>query len=246
MKVDQTVNRAIDKRLVKQNQLREKLHNPSGKLSASKLGDPVQWQILHTLGVPKKELDAYTLRKFERGNDVEAWLVNFVPALVGKQLFLQYREVVGYADCVVDTTEDYDFKVGVVPMEIKSVTNANYKWIKNGSGPKDNHALQAAFYGLAMGAENALLSYVASDDYRVKCFVIEVADYQERIDQAIDCYNENRLVWEQDGLIPVFKPIEKWQENLKYNQYPDFVGLSSEEAGNKARQLLEEVKKNGF
>jgi len=53
---------------------------------------------------------------------------------------------------------------------------------------------------------------------------------------------------------------------LKYNQYPDFVGLSSKEAGdkarqlleevfvglsskkagNKARQLLEEVKKNGF
>jgi len=35
-----------------------------------------------------------------------------------------------------------------------------------------------------------------------------VADYQKKIDQIIDCYNENRLVWEQDGLIPSFEPVE--------------------------------------
>ena len=242
MKIEEAINRAIDSRLVAQNKLREKLHNSSGKLSASKLGDPVQWQILHTLGVSKKELDPYTLRKFLRGNDVESWLVDFVPGLVSKQLFLQYRDVVGYADTVVDT-KDYDFNLGVVPLEIKSVTNANYKWIKKGSGPNEGHQLQAAFYGLAMEAEQALLAYVASDDYRVKCFVVEVADYREKIDGIIDRYNEAKTVWEKEGLIPVFEPVEKWQENKKYNSYSDFIGLSGKEAGDLVRKLLEGVSK---
>lgn len=241
MRIEEAINRAINNRLLAQNKLREELHNPSGKLSASKLGDPVQWQILSTLGVPKKEIDPYTLRKFLRGDDVEAWLVDFIPGLVSKQLFLKYRDVVGYADAVVDT-KDYDFNLGVVPLEIKSVTNANYKWIKNGSGPNENHQLQAAFYGLAMGVEQALLAYVASDDYRVKCFVVEVADYREKIDRIIDRYNEAKAIWEKEGLIPVFEPIEKWQENKKYNSFPDFIGLSSKEAGDLAKKLLREVK----
>ena len=214
MRIEEAINRAIDDRLVAQNKLREELHNPSGKLSASKLGDPVQWQVLHVLGVPKKELDPYTLRKFLRGNDVENWLVDFIPGLVSKQLFLEYRDVVGYADCVVDT-KGYDFKLGTIPLEIKSITNANYKWLKNGSSPNESHQLQAAFYGIAMGVEQALLSYIASDDYRVRCFVIEVDDYRKKIDEIIDRYIEAKLAWEKDGVVPVFEPLEKWQESKK-------------------------------
>ncbi len=242
MRIEEAINRAIDDRLVAQNKLREELHNPSGKLSASKLGDPVQWQVLHVLGVPKKELDPYTLRKFLRGNDVENWLVDFIPGLVSKQLFLEYRDVVGYADCVVDT-KGYDFKLGTIPLEIKSITNANYKWLKNGSSPNESHQLQAAFYGIAMGVEQVLLSYIASDDYRVRCFVIEVDDYRKKIDEIIDRYIEAKLAWEKDGVVPVFEPVEKWQKSKKYNPYPDFVGLSSREAGELARKLLKEVKK---
>jgi hypothetical protein len=227
IKIDQTISRAIDARLIAENQLRSKLREPSGKLSASILGDPVLWQVLHTLGYPSKSMDGYTLRKFARGNDVESWLVDFIPNLISKQLFLSYRDAIGFADAVVDSS-GYDFKNGIVPVEIKSVTNANFKWVIKRNGPNDHHALQAAFYGLSMGSEHALITYVASDDYRTMSFVIDTADYKEKIDGIIDEYQEAMKAWEEKRVLPPFEPREDWQKNKKYSKFPEFDELDQQ------------------
>ncbi len=221
MKLDQTIDREINKRLVAVNDLRNKLHQSSGKLSAGKLGDPVLWNVLHTLGVPKKKLEPYVLRKFARGDDVEEWLVQYIPGLIAKQFFIQYRDVVGYADGVVDTS-GWDFKNGTIPLEIKSVTNASFKWMIKAKGPKTHHALQAACYALGMGVKHAVLAYVASDDYRVKCYVIDVKDYKAEVDNAIDEYNKAMKDWEEKQVLPEFKARQEWQKNPKYSPYPAF------------------------
>jgi hypothetical protein len=226
IKIDQTISRAIDARLVAENQLRNKLREPSGKLSASILGDPLLWQVLHTLGYPSKEMDPFALKKTARGNDVENWLVEFIPNLISKQLFLSYREAIGYADAVVDS-KDYDFKNGIVPVEIKSVTNANFKWLIKRKGPNHHHSLQAAFYGLSMGSKHSLITYVAADDYRTMTFVIDVIDYQKEIDQIIDDYQEAMRLWEEKKVLPPFEPREDWQKNPKYAKF-DFGDMSHE------------------
>ena len=237
MQLSQTISRAIKEKLRAKYELERKQHTPSGKLSAGRLGDPLQWQVLHTIGVPAKEADDYALQVFTRGDDVEEWLVKMIPGLIEKQMFLEYRNVVGYADTVIDT-KDYDFKVGIVPNEIKSVKNSAYKYIVKENKPKIHHVYQAVLYGLAMGVDNVYLTYVASDDYRVLSFVLDVKDYKEEIDQIIDDYDQAMKLWKEKGLIPKFEPKQKWQANQKYNPYPKFMKLTSQEAGLKVKELL--------
>ena len=69
------IQKAISEVLRKENVAKRAEHIKSGKLSAGSLGNPTQWQILHTLGVESKEIDDYTLAKFRRGNDVEDFVV---------------------------------------------------------------------------------------------------------------------------------------------------------------------------
>ena len=57
-----------------------------GWLSASRLNDPLLWQVLYVLGVPQKPIDEYTLRKFLRGNHVEDWLLSNMDC-IDKQKF---------------------------------------------------------------------------------------------------------------------------------------------------------------
>jgi len=178
----------------------------------------------------------YVLRKFARGNHVEAWLAGQIPGLIQQQMFLEYREAIGYADTVVDTT-DYDFHNGIVPNEIKSVTNAKFKWMIKKKGPDESHVLQAVFYALAMGADHALLTYVSSDDYQLKCFVLDTADYKTQIDGIIDEYQQAMKDWKKKKVLPAFKSRVKWQENPKYSAYPAFNGLNSSEAVEMMKQI---------
>ena len=67
--IDNTLNEIIDAKLMAKNKEKEANHKSSGKLSASMLSWPVQWQILKLLGVEQPPYDPYTLRKFKRGND---------------------------------------------------------------------------------------------------------------------------------------------------------------------------------
>ena len=223
--VDTTINKAIDDKLIADNKKRESEHKSSGKLSAGMLSFPLQWQVLKLLGVEPVPFDAYTLRKFKRGRDIEDWLVKEIPGLVEQQKFIEYRGCVGYADAIVDT-KDYENKVGVIPHEVKSVTNDKYKWISKRESPDDGHVLQAAMYAMGMGADNFAIDYVASDDLRISSFLIPLTGYlKARVDKIIDDF---RKQWDKKE-VPVFEPLYSWQKNKTYSKYPEWQNLDEDE-----------------
>lgn len=230
--LDNTVNNTIAANLIAQNQAREAAHVSSGKLSASRLGWPTQWQILNTLRVETAPLDEYTLRKFLRGKTVEDWLVTQVPDIITTQKFVEYRDTVGYVDIVVDT-KNFENKLGIVPLEVKSITNAKFKILEKTNKPDEHHCLQACLYALAMAKDHFLISYVASDDLRVKTFVLKTADYKTQVEGAIDEYKKAL----NSKTIPVFVPRYTWQKNKTYNQYPEWMDLTAEEIADKAKRL---------
>jgi len=234
--IDQTIDREIGKKLLELNQIERENHKSSGKFSASMLGNPLQWNILKMIGVPAKELDEYTLRKFKRGKDIEEWLVSHLKDVVAKQEFVEYRGWIGYADAIVDT-KDYEFKFGITPREIKSVTNMAFKYIVQEGEAKPAHKLQGGFYGLGKSATHFGVDYVASDDLRVQTFVYPVADVKPDIDRIID-ENEASL---HSGQVPVFEPREKWQGDKLYNNFPDWAGLTQEEIGDKLKSEYPEA-----
>lgn len=215
---DYTLDRLISERLSEKKEER----TPSGKLSASKLNWPLQWQILATQFGLVSHFDDYTLRKFQRGHDVEDWFINQISPLE-KQKFLEYKDTIGYCDAIIDT-KDWDNKVGIVPLEVKSVTNAKFKRIA-GQGPDKSHLLQNALYALALNSEYHAITYIASDDYRILTFIEKTEEHKDEIDKIIKEFNEAVKA----KIIPVFEPREKWQADSKYNSFPLFAGLNEEQ-----------------
>ena len=223
IKIDYLKN-AVNARLIADNELKEGDHKPSGKLSAGSLWNPLQHQILHSIGVPKEPLTAYTLAKFKRGNHVEDWLRSIMPNLVEKEKFVEYKNVVGYVDALIDMTDwNIPNVTGTIPHEIKSVANSQFKWIKNGY--KKGHALQATLYALALEKDWFVLDYVASDDYRILSFLVKTSEYAEEVSTLIDEYNDQKA----KHTVPIFEAREKWQSNVKYNSYSEFMKLNEKE-----------------
>lgn len=229
---DQTIDRTISRKLTEEYNVRENSHVSSGKLSASGLGKPLQWQVLKTIGVKGKELDEYTLRKFQRGNHVEDWIASHIPNLLDQQVSINYRGVVGLADAIVDT-KDYEFKCGEMCIEIKSITNAAYKWLEKERSIKPGHALQGCLYALARGHKYFSVLYVASDDYRISMFIEETAKFKPEVDKIISEYDQAI----KNKVVPVFVPREDWQVKPEYCDYPDFMSLTQEEINAKISAL---------
>jgi hypothetical protein len=228
--LDNYLDRKIGIDLMKANDEERANHISSGKLSASCLGDPLQWQILKAFGVSGEPIDEYVVRKFKRGNHVEEWILPFTnPAL--KQEFVEYRNVVGYIDAVVDT-KDWDFPKGVIPVEVKSVSNAKFKRIVR-NGPDVGHCLQACLYALGTGKEWFSLVYIATDDYRVQTFIIPTSDWSAQVDEIITRYDKQL----ETGLIPVFEAREKWQSNKKYCRFPEYMEKTADELEIISKQL---------
>ena len=220
------VGEIIAKRLRNENEEREKKHTPSGKLSASTLGYPVQWQILKYLGAKTKEHDDYTLAKFRRGVHVEDFIVDTLQLndpKIKEQVKCEYRNAIGYLD--IFTSEGY-------PIEVKSVTNRAFTWIKK-DGAKDGHILQGAYYALALKKPRFSVLYVASDDYRTQMFDFQTKAFETKIDNIITEFN--KIVERKE--IPQFKAIEKWQENEKYNPYPEWMNLDQATLAKRAEIL---------
>ena len=197
-------------------------HKSSGKLSASALGQPLQWQILHCLGVEQKEFEEYTLRKFIRGKAVERWLLDIMPDVIEEQKFAGYRGCVGFIDAIVDTKE-WNFPSGIIPVEIKSTSNMKFKRILR-NGADESHKLQAGYYALCEGTPRYAVVYVSTDDMRIETYIYETADIKDKIDAIIARFDKQKMIG-----VPVFIPEEKWQENPKYNNYPDFFIRTQEE-----------------
>lgn len=207
MNVNPIIEETIAQKVLEGQEERE----PSGRLSASRLGWPLQWQMLHHLKIGGGGFDEYTLRKFQRGKDVEDRIVSWLDVEPDQmQVECEYRGVVGIADVVLQ-----------YPIEIKSVTNMAFRHIQK-EGPKRGHRLQGMFYAKALGFDTFGVAYVASDDYRVLCYEEEVTD---EVDDVIDAY-ENQVTL---GYVPEFEAVEKWQEMAKYNNYPEWMKLSQNE-----------------
>src|SRR3990167_6460211 len=212
-KITHKVNPIIQETIAKAVLADAEDREPSGRLSASKLGWPLQWQMLHYFKIFPLKLDEYTLRKFVRGKDVEDRIVSWLKA-EKTQVSVEYRSVVGFCDVVLD-----------YPIEVKSVTNMAFKHIQK-EGAKRGHKLQGELYAKALGFDRYAIAYVASDDYRVLCLEYPVSD---EVDKVIDCYEEQV----KKGVVPVFAPEEKWQEMAKYSSYPDWANLSEDDIKSK-------------
>ena len=235
MILDQTVSRSIDKKLIENNLERDKKHKSSGKLSASMLGYPLQWQILKSIKAPRKPFDGYTLRKFLRGVTIEDWLAENTPGLVDQQVFCEYRDTVGYLDLLVDH-KDYEFtpeKDPLVPHEVKSAVGMKFMYIEKAGKPDDGHLLQGAFYALALGYKHFAIDYVSADDLRILSYILEIKDYEERINNIIDLYQKTK----KTGKVPTFEAIVPWQKNKQYNSYPEWADLTEEEIEAKVKRL---------
>ena len=188
IKTDNTIDSYISVKMLEEHKERERLHrekNPikKGNLTASMLGKPTQWSVLKMCGLPPKEPDEYSLRKFKRGYQVEDWIEEFVQPVDSQVDIKPYRGVTGTIDFIVNT-KNWQTNVGIIPLEIKSVKNSQFSYIINRrtGGPKLGHCLQAMLYALATGSEHYALTYVAADDLRTKTFICHVDDkfyYQE-------------------------------------------------------------------
>lgn len=219
MSTDLKVN-AIIEELIKAKVLANRVDKePSGRLAASRLGQPLQWQMLHYYKVPTKPIDEYTLRKFARGEDVEDRIMQWLaPSPDKMQVPVTYRGVLGFADLVLE-----------YPIEIKSITNAAFKY-KQREGASYSHRLQAMLYAKGLGSQKFAVAYVASDDYRVLCFEYDVTD---EVDKVIDAYEAQVKL----GTVPIFEAKEKWQSMLDYNPYPEWMKLDEEQIAEKLKLI---------
>lgn len=239
---DQTIDRLVAEKLRNQYEAEKEEHVSSGKLSASMLWWPVQWQVLKTIGYPSKDPEDYVLGKFLRGDHVEAWLIENMPGVLETQKEVEFHGVVGRIDAVVDSNS-YEFKFGIIPHEVKSVSNAKFKNILREMKPDVAHALQAAFYALAIGSKQFAIDYVATDDYRVESFVLDVDKYADMVDMSVTKYNRAMEIYNKTGYIPEFEPNEPWQANPMYNRYPDCIHISDEKKA-EILKVIELTKKN--
>jgi hypothetical protein len=235
--IDRTIENHISTLLRQRNEERDASHVPSGRLSASMLNTPVQWQILKNIGVPQKEFDDYTLRKFLRGTEIESWLLDHIPNLVSQQVEVYYKDCIGYIDAVIDSSV-YQQACGLIPLEVKSVSNMKYKRVLK--DPDKAHLLQAAMYALGMEKDHFGLIYVSTDDLRTHMIIEETKKWKNEVDKMIDEYNEIRNL----HIVPTFSAKEEWQKKPDYQNYPDWAKLTAEEIVDKLQKEFPEQYKN--
>ena len=207
MIVDTFINNYIDATLLKENEEREKAHEPSGKLSASMLYMPTRYQIFKLIGVPKKPMEAYVLGKFKRGNDVEDWYVGQIEksgALIERQKQVEYRGCIGFVDAVCDSNKML-FKQGIMPHEVKSVTNMKLKRIATTGTIDWHYQLQACFYAMAMKSKYYVVDIVSAEELRPNVYIFETATMAREVDKAIDAYEKAVKNWNEKQLLPAFE-----------------------------------------
>lgn len=224
MRIDVAITKHIDNVLEIKNDLEQAAHEPSGKLSAGFLYQPTRFQLLKYLGVERTKPDAYSLRKFARGKSVEDWFVDHLDTmgvLVSKQRSVEYRGVVGVVDAEVDS-KGLQFKdLGIIPHEIKSVTNRNYKYIHDKGDISEHYQLQAAFYALALGTDYYALDFIASDDLREYVTIHETKNMKSKVDRKISQYMKTIEDWKKDQTVPKWEADYKWLENPMYMPFEE-------------------------
>ena len=232
--IDTSINKFIDDSLIEANRLRDEKHEPSGLLSASMLYQPLRFQVLKTLGAPKKEFDTYTLGKFKRGNDVEDWFVGHLRKMgvlaretngrfmKATQVKLEYRGAIGYVDAIVDS-RNMRYKDGIIPHEVKSVVNSKFKWIAKG-GVDWHYKIQGCFYAMAMERPSYAIDIVSAEDLRPNIYIFHTRELKADVDKAIDAYDQAMKNWNENRILPAFEPNPKvaWTANIKYAMFDPF------------------------
>jgi hypothetical protein len=228
--------------LLKENEAERKKHEPSGKLTASMLGDPLLWQILKVMGVPAKEVDEYAVALFARGHSVEDFVIDKLKKgakIIETQKEVEYRGVVGLVDAVIDTSK-HNYDVGVIPHEIKSVKNSKFKRIMSANEADLQHRWQATLYALAMGCKQYAIVYVAADDLRMETFIYNTMETNRAIDDIIDRFDKAV----KEKTIPEFKEVFDWQKNPDYAKYPWTIGKSQKEIAGIVTNSFREIYNN--
>ncbi|MGI5828357.1 MAG: hypothetical protein ACOX6V_05045 [Patescibacteria group bacterium] len=241
MLVDNAITRFIDTNLIEEDKLERDNHVSSGKLSANYLYKPKRFQLLKYLGVAGKPADCFSLRKFARGRAVEDYYVEKLEKMgivVETQKEVSYRDTVGKVDVVVDS-KTLDFKLGIIPHEVKSVTNRNFKWIKDNGEISEHYHLQACLYALAMESEYYALDFIASDDLREYVTIHETKHYKKEVDRIITEYNEMIRAFQEHATIPEWKVNYKWQENPMYMPFDEFWAKCT------AKEFIDKLKELG-
>lgn len=241
MIIDTTINKFIDDCLMADNLERERTHEPSGKLSASMLFQPLRFQVLKTIGVPRKPIDAYVLGKFKRGNDVEDWYVSQIEkmgALLERQKPVEYRGAVGYIDAWVNS-ELFQFKQREMPHEVKSVTNAKLKRISK-TGVDWHYKIQACFYALAQKRDYYAVDIVSAEDLRPNVYIFQTRELAQEVETIITDYQKAMEAWKAKQLLPAFIPNKNvmWTANLQYSMFEPQWATESDEWAIKTLQLL--------
>ncbi len=156
------------------------------------------------------------------------------------QAVIGYRSAKGHIDGLVDMKEWDEPLLGIIPHEVKSITNANYKWISRRMEANWHHKLQAGMYALALGCEQYIIHYVAADDYRILSMLFDTEDIAADIENVITEVEEQLT----KGFVPAFVAREAWQTNPDYQNYPEWSGLNPDNATEKlAREYPEAYKK---
>lgn len=230
--------------LIEDNAEKEANWKPSGKLSASMLAEPLQWQVLKMYGF-ERVLDPFLLRKFKRGSDVEKEVLEIFKkqGIVSDfQKKAEYRGVIGMIDAMMDTSHS-NFKQGIIPFEIKSVSNAKFKRLLAEGAIQRGHALQAALYALSEGTEYFGVCYISTDDYRLLTFIEPVDRWKPEIDRIIDGFNDCIV----KGIIPVFDPPELWMKKTEYCKFPEWRDLTFDQCQAKLAEYLKSkhINENG-
>lgn len=240
--IDSSINKFIEDSLLTDNARRESEHESSGKLSASMLYQPLRFQVLKTIGTPRKPLDAYVLGKFKRGNDVEEWYVNMLGemgVLLEKQKKVEYRDTIGYVDAVVDS-DKMQYKQGKMPHEVKSVTNAKLRQIAKGNGVDWHYKIQATLYAMAMETDHYAIDIVSAEDLRPAVYIFKTKELAHEVEAIISAYQKAMDNWYTKKLLPKFAPNPKvlWTANLAYAMFEEQWATESDEWAVKQLEAL--------
>jgi hypothetical protein len=213
-----TIDTEFQTNLVAEFKAEKEQHIPSGKLSASHLHKPLQWQILHYLKVPRPE-DDYLPMKFQRGKDVErSFLKRIANNIEEQQKEVTFMDCVGQIDALYRTKE-----YGILPLEIKSVTSWKFKHIKIEAIPDEQYQLQGTLYALARNTSKYLMTVVNADDFRPVTFLLDTETLHREVVRIIETYQQ-AITKRQ---MPTFIPRYKWQEKTLYSDYPEFTTLTA-------------------
>ena len=143
------------------------------------------------------------------------------------------------SDIQMPEMSGYDVAKAIRSFESKRswITNMKFKWLLKDAQSSRGHKLQSGLYSLALNLPKFSVLYVASDDYRTLHLVYDTKDIKDEVDTVIDVFNKT---WKLKK-IPIFEVIEKWQSNLMYNSFPDWVNHKETKLNEIAKRLFKEI-----